>query len=496
VFGNDLVVARWAEVGTNITITLCLWHIGTRTMRRTAALVAPLLYLAIIPVSFPVLAMFNYSSFSLAFSMLALLLTIRLLDMNRTGDAIALGAVLAMAVISKQNFGALAFVACSIILVWHKRGTAIEGQSWGATLLPIVASGIAVTGVFAVYFLITGTFGDFIHSTVIQLGGDQIDAFNNPMPPVLGPHPIENSRFIFLYSPPILFNKLIHGEKVLGMPVDTAMLSLAIRFSYGIPLATLGGVAALFAATWRGGDPAENRAVRSLWVFAALFFLGIFPSCVWSHLAFVLPPVLLLIGLSIDRLDRYLEHRQPEFRQIWRGVVAAMLAIATAMGLLASLDIARWNSTPLGLERGSLFVSESQAAIYRSANRFIENCTARGGSAQDNEPVFVAPYMPVVYFLADRSNATRYDLTIPGDVDGDLIIAGLHTSKTRCVIYNPVMYPEFPPFEELFPNVKRYLNRNFRITQQIRGGGETWLGMTRKSQEPPRVTAQPERGIE
>jgi hypothetical protein len=488
IFGNDLIVARWAEVATNIAITLCLWHIGSRTMGRGAAAVAPLLYLALIPMSFPVLAMFNYSSFSLAFSMASLLFTIRLLDENRRSDAIALGAVLAMAVISKQNFGALAFTACLIAIIWNARGSAIEGPSRVSVLAPIALSGIAVTSLFVIYFLITGTWTDFLDSTVIRLGGDQMQSFNNPIPPVLGPQPLSDGRFIFLYSPPILFNKMIHGETVLGLPLDPSLMSLAIRFSFGIPLAALAAGAGLLALTWRMQDAVRRRGIRSVVLFAWLFFLGIFPSSVWSHLAFVLPPVLLLIGLSIDQIDEFLAGVHPLGRSVWRGGVAGFVGVASLLGLMASFDIARWNSTPLGLERGSLLVGEGQAEIYRSAAAFVDDC------ADEDEPVFVAPYMPVVYFLTDRMNPTRYDLTIPGDVDGDLIIAGLHASKTRCVVYNPVMYPEFPPFEVLFPKVKRYLDRNYRVAKQIRGGSETWLGMTRKPAPKPSERRAPERG--
>jgi len=57
--GNDLVVARWAEVGVNASVAVLLWLAGVRIMRRGWALVAPALYLALVPVSFPVLTMFN-----------------------------------------------------------------------------------------------------------------------------------------------------------------------------------------------------------------------------------------------------------------------------------------------------------------------------------------------------------------------------------------------------------------------------------------------------
>ena len=112
--------------------------------------------------------------------------------------------------------------------------------------------------------------------------------------------------------------------------------------------------------------------------------------------------------------------------------------------------------------------------LYRSAIAFVDQCAA------SDEAIFVAPHMPVIYFLTGRKNVSRYDLTIPGDVDGERIIESLETSQTRCIIYNPVMYPEFSPFHELFPKLRRYLRLNYRTTARIRGGGETWWGMTRR----------------
>ena len=37
-------------------------------------------------------------------------------------------------------------------------------------------------------------------------------------------------------------------------------------------------------------------------LFSLFFFLGIFPSAIWSHLVFVAPPSLLVVALLLDRL--------------------------------------------------------------------------------------------------------------------------------------------------------------------------------------------------
>ena len=474
VFGDDLLVTRWAQVAVNAAIAVCLWLTGVRIMPRGWAVVAPALYLALIPMSFPVLAMFNYSSLALALCMTSLYLLIDLLDKGRMSSAIGLGVTLALGVFCKQNFGALAFAAVLIGLLWNRRHSRLADRGWIAILLPIASSGLAITLVFTIYFVATGTSMDFISATMIQLGGDQLESFNNPIPPVLGYHPLEDPRFVFLYSPPYLFNKMHHGEPLLGIQVDTAVQSIAIRLSYGIALATL--FMTLVMGWFRVGSSSarDRRDVRVVGIFALLFSLGIFPSAIWSHLAFVLPPILLAAGLLAARCDAALKQRAGIGSNALRCGVAALVVAGSIAGVAASADIARWHSTPLELPRADLQVSPGQAELYRNAVAFVNRCAA------DDEAIFVAPYMPVVYFLTGRSNVSRYDLTIPGNVLGHRIIESLESSQTRCIVYNPVMYPEFAPFRQLFPKLNLYIETNYRMMEKIQGGGETWLGLLRK----------------
>ncbi|MBW2291066.1 MAG: glycosyltransferase family 39 protein [Deltaproteobacteria bacterium] len=378
--GNDLVVARWAEVGVNAAIALLLWLAGVRIMRRGWALVAPALYLALVPVSFPVLTMFNYSSLSLVLCMASLYFSIRLLDEGAASSGIGLGVCLALAVFCKQNFGALAFLAVVIALIWNRRHSALAERSWGAILLPIAGAGLSVTFAFVVYFVATGTLMDFLNATVIQLGGDQMQSFNNPIPPLLGSHPLDDSRFIFIYSPPFLFNKMIHGETLLGMQVNTAMQSVAIRLSYAVPIVTLCLGPLIWFFDVGNSTERERLGVRVVVVFASLFFLGIFPSAVWSHLAFVLPPILLLMGLVAARFDDALRPHSAARSSALRGAVAALVAIAAIAGVMASADISRWHSTSLDLPRGHLRVTPEQAMLYRSAVAFVDQCAAERGS--------------------------------------------------------------------------------------------------------------------
>jgi hypothetical protein len=155
------------------------------------------------------------------------------------------------------------------------------------------------------------------------------------------------------------------------------------------------------------------------------------------------------------------------------GALAVCAALATLVAARISFDVARWYPEPLSLPRASLRVSAEEAALYRGALRFVERCAPAGA------PIFVAPDMPLVYFLADRPNPTPFDLVIPGKVEGPLIVERLQATQTRCIVYGPQIYLQFAPFEQLFPEVAELLRTRYREVVRIEGGSKLWLGLVR-----------------
>ena len=169
VFGEDFIVTRWAQVAVNTAIALCLWRLADRAVRSVWALLPPLLYLALIPFSFPVLTMLNYSTLSVCLALAALLFLLRYLEAARRLDAVALGLLLAAAALTKQNFGGLAFVAIGIGLVWGRPGSALAQRSWISGLWPILASGGAAGLAALGYFAASGNLSHLIESTLLSL---------------------------------------------------------------------------------------------------------------------------------------------------------------------------------------------------------------------------------------------------------------------------------------------------------------------------------------
>jgi hypothetical protein len=472
VFGEDVLVTRWAQAVVNALTAACLWNLGLRVMRPAWAAVAPALYAVLVPIGFPGLTMFNYSPLALLFGLAALIFLLRQLESGRAADGVAAGLLLGACGLVKQNFGALAVVAVVIGFSWCRRGAPLGRRSFAAGLIPVVASGAALGGAAVAGIAAAGALPDFLRATVTTLWESQLGAFNYPIPPIFGPHPGDDGNFIFVYTPAALFGYLMRGEGIFGVSMSPLVTGTAIRLAYGGALATLLAGAALLWLERRAEPLERRRATRVMVVFAAVMFLGIFPSAIWSHLAYVLAPVLVVTGLVCDRVGQAFE-RRPALARVW--------AVAWALGLLGGLsvathiafDLVRWYPVSLRLPRASLHVSPEQHRLLIGGTRFIESCAAPG------EPIFAAPDLPILYFIVDRRNPTPYDLVIPGDVDGAHIVELLRASGTRCVVYNPVMYMSFEAFEKLFPRVAEAFSSRFRRAVVIDGGDAEWHGLVR-----------------
>ncbi len=478
VFGREVLVTRWAAVGVNVVTVVALWQIGRRCMAPRWAALAPFLHLLLIMVAFPTLSMFNYSTVAISFGVVSLTLLLRYLDEGEKKVGLLLGLFIAAAALTKQNFGALIFLSLLISLVWNRKDSALREQTWMQTFFPIVLSGAGLTLSVVIYFLYEGSLVALVDSTLLSIVDSQFSHFNNPIPPILGPHPVEDGRFLFLYTPPTVFNALLMGEEFSGLKVTPWLRTFFIRASYGIPIITMLIAPILFALSSKHTNSSNRRASRSILLFAILFSFGIFPSAIWSHLAFVMIPILLLFGFCADRIESLLRERDLKVMTLlWRNTIAVMAILATFVGADSSRSIRRWNPKPLELERAKgLYVSPRSHALITGSVHFLDRCAPEGA------PVLALPDIPIVYFLAERPNPSPFDLAIPGAVDTQMIISRAEQAGVRCVILNPQIYPEFPPLYELYPRLHRYLAGTFQAAEIIQGGDSRWLGMVRRSQ--------------
>lgn len=480
-FGDSVVATRILQVGLNAATAGLLWAIGTRSMSGFWALLAPVLFTGTLLLSFPIYTMLAYSSVGLVTSLAAALFLLRYLETGRLNDGIGLGLFIALTALTKQNYGVYIGVATVFALVLCRRDLP-SPKTWLQLFAPVVVTGLVLALGTVAASLSAGAFLALIDATVLTIFGAQLTAFNQPMPPILGPHPENDGFFVFLYSPGAIFNYLIRGAELFGSRISTEFREALVRIGYG------SAVLSIFAGPVLAGGiyftDGAQRARRSLViaVFAGLFFLGIFPSCVWSHLASVIPPLFIAMGIACDLLERMFLRLGSLGSLLKLGLRSLLIVTALAVTAFAfefSTDLRAWNSEPLNFARSGVTVTADRAQLITDSVEFLRAC------AKPNEPVFVAPDMPIVYYLAERRNPTPFDLTIPGNVDGPAIVETLIAQQINCVVYNRKMYVQFGKFSEIFPKLVAHLETAYEKVGSSKFGGQEWHFLSlRKSPAP------------
>ena len=250
------------------------------------------------------------------------------------------------------------------------------------------------------------------------------------------------------------------------MAIEPGLIGAAIRLFYGLPIAAV--IAAPIWLAWRPGlRRAETTAVV---VFAVIFFFGIFPSAVFSHLVYVLAPILLLFAWLGLRIEEALAGSVARvwFFAAWAVVILGVAACSTIPG-----HIGQTYSSPSGLPHVGIRVSAGQAQIHEQALRFIHECAGPG------EPIFTLPVLPILYLSSGHPNPVKWDLLIPGAIDQEAIVRTLEEQGVRCVVRQRDMNPEFPPLSKLYPLLDDYITTRYRKGRPLTGGGQLWHGLKR-----------------
>ncbi|MCC6847856.1 MAG: glycosyltransferase family 39 protein [Deltaproteobacteria bacterium] len=472
--GTDVVVTRWAAVFVNTATMVVVWDLTRALAGRSWAWLTTVLYLALAVVSFPAFTMLAYSSVSLLCALGALWFLLRYLEWGRVRDGAALGALVVLCGVFKQNYGGLVLVSGFVSLLWSRRDSALAGRSMRDVMAAPVAAGLAVGLPVVGYLAWVGTFGAFLFDTIFVIARSQLDAYRQPVPSIFGRNPMEDGRFIFLYAPPLLFNYLLRGTSYARPEILLVLIGSSIRVGYGVAFLALVAAPVLLADRLRSVDQGARHAGRVVLPFACVFFVGLFPSAIWSHLAVVLVPLLIVLALLARRIADFTDRIGAASLWLRRAAVAAIACGALAVLIKGSKNLRDWHAEPMNLAGASVRVDPHQAELWREAMEFLDAC------AEGDRTIFVAPDMPLLYVLTGKRNPTPFDLIIPGNVEDDVIVARLRAAGTRCVVYNPAMYAQFSAFDRLFPETAAYFMSAFEVKRRIGSGSHEWLGLERK----------------
>jgi hypothetical protein len=469
-FGTQLLVLRWAQLVVNTLIAVFLFVLARPLAPRRAAWLVPVGYWVLVIMSFPVFTMLTYTPLSLLAALGALVFCRRYIEQARLSDGILTGVLLGLSTLVKQNFGGLALVAVLVSALWTRREGRLASVSLLRAFAVPVAAGAAVAVLAVARLVASGAWPAFLNATFVTIVGSQMDAFNQPLPPVFGAHP-EGGVFYFLYAPGGLFGAMFQGDPL----ATTNTISAVIRLAYGSAYLALALSPLLAWRFARHRDAHVRITARILFPFAVLFFPGIFPSAIWSHLAAVYPPLLVVLAAGLSLALATLDGWSLRLARITRYAGCMLLLIVIILTARLELGIRRAFAEPLSLPSTGVRIAPRDAQLYRAADDFLRRCAPEG------EPVFVAPYMPVLYVTSGRANATPYDLLISIDVQETVVIEKMQSAGVNCVVFNPQMYVQFPPFERTFPKLADYLSTEFAEVGKVTAGDAEWKFLRRGS---------------
>lgn len=149
---------------------------------------------------------------------------------------------------------------------------------------------------------------------------------------------------------------------------------------------------------------------------------------------------------------------------------------------------------------GSLFIHQFDLAVPRAfaaadevevvpdgprierASRLGELVADVRARTRPDEPIVVLPWYPIVYFLTERANPTKFDWLFPGYLKTDAAVEGfideIERSDVRVVVYSPTSIDgrSDRSLAAFAPAIDRFLRQRFQATRRH---GHFWV-MTRK----------------
>ncbi|MBO0880171.1 MAG: glycosyltransferase family 39 protein, partial [Mycobacterium sp.] len=237
---------------------------------------------------------------------------------------------------------------------------------------------------------------------------------------------------------------------VLIMPTTDVEMVQGVNSWPGVLDAELGWLYVYLPAVSVWAALAVHAGSRSRWtlrgqplgwylLFGTLGGLALYPRVDPLHAMMAGPPLLVVGAWALARVYDTLVG---DARGVGRPVLFASLLVFP-LAAAAPLVNARYASivpadssdryVPLGLERAPVLVRPRTALEIGSTVAYIREHTAPG------EPVFAYPMLPIVNFLADRPNPTRFSHFLPGaltpeDMAG--VIASLEANPPRYVVWD------------------------------------------------------------
>lgn len=451
-FGVSLLVVRGFHVAMTLALAALVVLAGRRLMERPFALLAAALVAG--TGWHVILEGCHYAYLYGAMPMAALLLLARAGNRGTfdRGTLVGIG-VLSGAALAFRLEPAVGLGVAGTAVLAARAGL---GRDLFRHLAWIVLGASAVIVPIGVFYAVEGALGDLLRAVFWTSFGQYLQGgeFNLPMP-------------AFEYWPGEWSRRGVHRWFV----------SLEFRIPV---LLYFAAVVEFGRDEWhrrrsRSAEPAASATLErlALALFGAVLYLRATGRSDYHHLAPALFPAYVL---GADWLARGWRRWVP-VRAAWIASPLAVCLILASLGLHEfdrALRRHRPSDDKLEIMPGGPLVERAQLL-----DDLIGDLRRR---TRPGEPIVVLPWYPIVYFLADRPNPTRFDWLFPGylatDSDVAEFIDAIDRSPTRVVVYSPISIDGLPDrsLAGFAPEIDRFLRQRFAPVKRY----ERFWVMTRK----------------
>lgn len=484
-FGQELIVVRWAVLIIGLGIMLATLAIARHLMNWIFAAVAALL--AVVWGWFYVAANF-YSWEAMFVGLLALLAFLRYTRTERWWWIFLAGLATGATLMVKQNIGVYTGLALAgalwISLVFETSGLrAVASRRLRASLILGLGAALVVLPVLVLLFAAGAGpylyenwwyYPQYIYPQGLSLPYPVLEPVLPKYPTVLQ---ATQAFYAGLLSQPETYTfwiKLLMYLPALVYPFALLMLiGFAIRLHVTAPAPAI---------------KREAQTLLAIALFGILTFLQAWPRSDETHILFGMQPGYILLAYISYCLWRGLVWlpdlaRRAVLRLRFRSlgtIVAAILLVLDAVLLVPVLlpqatllksgidDTAlRYQGFTVELQtprgRGILTIPIEEQRID-GVSVYILSHTAPG------EPIFIVPWAAGLYFLTDRPNPTRYDLLYDGSIDHadyPKLIQTLDRTKPNYIIYGYAWDVDNKKFSDYARPIDQYIRSHYRIETRI-----------------------------
>ena len=388
-FGTSLVTLRALGLAIYLVIPLAVYGIARQRGRYVVSLAAS------VPAAFVGPPFFNFVPFAVwhgvAAALVAAFLAIRAASTDRAVWAVLAGLATALTLLSRQDLGVYVIAAVLSYGVLLRAIGIPEAGRRARRLLAFFATGAAIPLLLVgIGWLASGALPSVFHQLVVFPLTTYAKTSSLPMP---------------------VFQS--------GM---TATDAVVVSMFYAPPIVYMMAAVWLVSAFIRGRAGMEEAHAAFFVVLAALFYCQALTRSDLPHLLITLGPWFVVLSWAASASTKWVVMRlgrraRPSAARLVsisvRGVplfLGALLLRIVTPAVLPPTDVPL---TVLKLPAGGVRVAAPDAAWIQNAVGVLQHF------APASRSVLVLPYVPMLYFLAERRNPTRWNYIWPGDQTPD-----------------------------------------------------------------------------